>query len=99
MLVAGFLRNDFSLEYVADHSSRALPTQYKVSALWGGQEGSLLLWLLILTGYAALAVWVNRKRTRDLVVWTTPVLAGITVGFAWLLVAVSSPFGVVAAAS
>ena len=99
VLVAGFLRNDFSLEYVADHSSRALPTQYKISALWGGQEGSLLLWLLILTGYAALAVWVNRKRTRDLVVWTTPVLAGITVGFAWLLVAVSSPFGVVAAAS
>jgi cytochrome c-type biogenesis protein CcmF len=99
VLVAGFLRNDFSLEYVADHSSRALPTPYKVSALWGGQEGSLLLWLLILTGYAALATWVNRKRARDLVVWTTPVLAGITVGFAWLLVAVSSPFNVVAAAA
>jgi cytochrome c-type biogenesis protein CcmF len=99
VLVTGFLRNDFSLEYVAGHSSRALPTQYKVSALWGGQEGSLLLWLLILTGYAALAVWVNRARARDLVVWTTPVLAGITVGFAWLLVAVSSPFNVVAAAS
>ena len=65
---------------------------YKLSAFWGGQEGSLLLWLLILTGYAALAVWVNRNRTRDLVVWVTPVLAAIAVGFSFLLVVVASPF-------
>jgi cytochrome c-type biogenesis protein CcmF len=65
---------------------------YKVSAFWGGQEGSLLLWLAILTGFGAITVWHNRERTRDLVVWVTPVLAGIGVGFAWILVAVSSPF-------
>ena len=64
VLVAGFVRDDFSLAYVAGHSSRALPLQYKISAFWGGQEGSLLLWLLVLTGYAALAVWFARKRTR-----------------------------------
>jgi cytochrome c-type biogenesis protein CcmF len=97
VLVAGFLRNDFSLTYVAGHSSRALPTPYKLSAFWGGQEGSLLLWLLVLNGYAALAVWLARKRARDLVVWVTPVLGGIAVGFGWLLVAVSSPFDVSAA--
>ena len=92
VLVAGFARNDFSLAYVAGHSSRALPTPYKLSAFWGGQEGSLLLWLLVLNGYAALAVWLARKRARDLVVWVTPVFGGIALGFAWLLVAVSSPF-------
>ena len=92
VLVTCFLRDDFSLDYVADHSSRELPVQYKVSALWGGQEGSLLLWLLVLNAYAALAVWFARRRARDLVVWVTPVLGGIAVGFAWLLVAVSSPF-------
>ena len=97
VLAAGFLRNDFSLTYVADHSNRSLSGPYKLSAFWGGQEGSLLLWLLILTGYAALAVWVNRNRTRDLVVWVTPVLGGIAVGFAFLLVAVASPFAVQAA--
>ena len=74
VLAAGFLRSDFSLTYVAEHSNRSLGGPYKLSAFWGGQEGSLLLWLLILTGYAALAVWVNRNRTRDLVVWVTPVL-------------------------
>ena len=47
VLVAGFVRDDFSLAYVAGHSSRDLPLQYKLSAFWGGQEGSLLLWLLI----------------------------------------------------
>ena len=92
VLAAGFLRSDFSLSYVADHSNRSLGGVYKLSAFWGGQEGSLLLWLLILTGYAALAVWVNRNRTRDLVVWVTPVLAAIAVGFSFLLVAVASPF-------
>ena len=97
VLAAGFLRNDFSLTYVADHSNRSLSGVYKLSAFWGGQEGSLLLWLLVLTGYAALAVWVNRSRTRDLVVWVTPVLGGIALGFAFLLVAVASPFAVQAA--
>ena len=97
VLAAGFLRNDFSFTYVAQHSNRTLGWPYKLSAVWGGQEGSLLLWLLILTGYAALAVWLNRNRARDLVVWVTPVLAGIAVGFAFLLVAVASPFNVEAA--
>lgn len=95
VLVAAFLRDDFSFAYVADHSSRSLPTPYKVSALWGGQEGSLLLWLLVLTVVAALSVWLNRRRTRDLVVWTVPVLGAIVAAFAWLLVAVSSPFSVI----
>jgi len=97
VLAAGFLRSDFSLTYVAQHSNRTLGRAYKLSAFWGGQEGSLLLWLLILTGYAALAVWLNRNRARDLVVWVAPVLAGIAVGFAFLLVAVASPFDVQAA--
>ena len=97
VLVTAFVRDDFSLSYVAGHSSRDLPLRYKLSAFWGGQEGSLLLWLLVLNGYAALAVWFARKRARDLVVWVTPVLGGIAVAFAWLLVAVSSPFDTIAA--
>jgi cytochrome c-type biogenesis protein CcmF len=97
VLVFAFVRDDFSFAYVAGHSSRALPTPYKLSAFWGGQEGSLLLWLLVLNAYAALAIWLARKRAKDLVVWVTPVLGGIAVGFSWLLVAVSSPFDVIAA--
>ena len=97
VLAAGFLRDDYSLTYVANHSNRSLGGIYQFSAFWGGQEGSLLLWLLILTGYSAVAVWLNRRRARDLIVWVVPVLAGICVGFSWLLVAVVSPFDVQAA--
>jgi cytochrome c-type biogenesis protein CcmF len=92
VLVVALVRHDFSIAYVADVTSRSLPTGYTISAFWGGQEGSLLLWLLILTGYAAAAVWLNRRRAPDLVAWVVPVLAGIGVFFAWLVVAVASPF-------
>src|SRR5471032_196491 len=61
-----------------------------------GQESSLLLWRLILTGYSALAVWLNR-RTRDLVVWAVPVLAGVASFFVFMLCFVSSPFHTAAA--
>ena len=97
VLAAAFLRDDFSVRYVAEHSSKALPTPYKLSAFWGGQEGSLLLWLLVLTAYASLAVWINRRRAADLVLWVTPVFGGLTVAFAWLVTAVSSPFATAAA--
>jgi cytochrome c-type biogenesis protein CcmF len=99
VLAIGFLRNDFSLVYVAEHSSRQLPDQYKLSAVWGGQEGSLLLWLTILLGYAAIAVRRGRRLAPDLVAWVVPVLAGIAGFFALVLVAVSSPFATQAASS
>ena len=92
VLVAALLRNDFSFEYVARTTSRALPTAYTLSAFWGGQEGSLLLWLLVLTGFGAAAVTVNRAWARDLIVWVVPVFAAVATFFAFLLVAVASPF-------
>jgi cytochrome c-type biogenesis protein CcmF len=91
VLWIAFARRDLSFVYVAQHISRSLPLGYALSAFWGGQEGSLLLWLLILTGYAALAVWLNR-RNRDLIAWTVPVLAGVATFFAFMLCFVSSPF-------
>jgi cytochrome c-type biogenesis protein CcmF len=94
VLFAALVRNDFSFVYVAEHTSRELPTGYTISAFWGGQEGSLLLWLLILTGYAAAAVLLNRRRTRDLIAWVVPVLGGVALFFAFLLVVVATPFAV-----
>jgi cytochrome c-type biogenesis protein CcmF len=92
VLAAALVRHDFSFTYVAAHTSRTLPTIYSLSAFWGGQEGSLLLWLLVLTGYGTLAVALNRRLLRDLVVWVVPVIGGIGSFFAFVLVAVSSPF-------
>ena len=92
VLLAALLRHDFSFAYVARTTSEALPTAYTISAFWGGQEGSLLLWLLVLTGFGAAAVRLNRKWARDLIVWVVPVFAGIAVFFSFLVVAVASPF-------
>jgi cytochrome c-type biogenesis protein CcmF len=92
VLLAALLRNDFSFTYVADHTSRELPTPYTVSAFWGGQEGSLLLWLLVLTGFSAVAVAFGRRIGADVLAWVVPVLGLVTTFFAFMLVAVSSPF-------
>jgi cytochrome c-type biogenesis protein CcmF len=92
VLLAALLRNDFSFVYVAQTTSEALPTAYTISAFWGGQEGSLLLWLLVLTGFGAAAVRLNRGWARDLVVWAVPVFAAVALFFSFLVVAVASPF-------
>jgi cytochrome c-type biogenesis protein CcmF len=92
VLLSALLRNDFSFIYVARTTSEALPTAYTISAFWGGQEGSLLLWLLVLTGFGAAAVSLNRRWARDLIVWVVPVFAAVATFFAFLVVAVASPF-------
>src|SRR5262245_37024321 len=92
VLLSALVRHDFSFEYVAQHTSTELPTGYSISAFWGGQEGSLLLWLLVLSAYSAAVVLLNRRRAPDLVAWAVPVLGLVSVFFAFMLVAVSSPF-------
>jgi cytochrome c-type biogenesis protein CcmF len=84
-------RRDMTFLYVWQHTSHKLPLAYALSAFWGGQEGSLLLWLLVLTGYAGVAVWLNRHQ-RELVAWTVPVFGLVAVFFAFMLCFVSSPF-------
>src|SRR6187431_2059224 len=92
VLVVALVRHDFSLVYVARLTSEQLPLGYTLSAFWGGQEGSLLLWLLVLTGYSTVAVYTSRRRHADLLPWIVPPLALVATFFAFLLVAIASPF-------
>ncbi len=92
VLLVALVRHDFTFQYVAAHTSLGLPLAYTLSAFWGGQEGSLLLWLLVLTGYGAAAVLLHRRDARDLVVWAVPIVGGVAVFFSILLVFVASPF-------
>ncbi len=92
VLAAAFLRHDFSFTYVAEHSNRTLPRLYTLSAFWSGQEGSLLLWFLLLAAYGAGAVYMNRRKHPEVVAWVVPVIALVELFFAFLLVAVASPF-------
>jgi cytochrome c-type biogenesis protein CcmF len=92
VLLAALVSSDFSFTYVSSFTSRELPLTYKLTALWGGQEGSLLLWLLVLTGYGAAAVLLDRKAGRELVAWVVPVLGIVAAFFSMLVVFVASPF-------
>jgi cytochrome c-type biogenesis protein CcmF len=61
-----------------------LPLGYTLAALWSGQEGSLLLWLLVLTGVSDAALLLNRRLVVDVLPWTVPILAGIGAYFAFI---------------
>src|SRR5919106_3452940 len=91
VLVAALVGHDFSIVYVARLTSEELPLGYTLSAFWGGQEGSLLLWLLVLTAYSALVVAPRRAR-GELIPWVTPVFGTVALFFSFLLVAVANPF-------
>jgi cytochrome c-type biogenesis protein CcmF len=97
VLLAALAARDFSFEYVARSTSRELPMGYTLAAFWSGQAGSLLLWLLVLTGSASVAVWLNRGLVRDVLPWTVPILGAVAAFFAILLVFVVSPFATQAA--
>src|SRR4030095_8791531 len=78
--------------YVAEHTSRKLGDGYAAASFWGGQEGSLLLWLLLLSGLSAAELLVSRPPVRALLPWVVPVLGVVGTFFAFMLVFVSSPF-------
>ena len=89
-----FFTNDFSLAYVAEHSNSALPWFYKFAALWSGQEGSLLWWSWLLSIYAFLALFLNRKRHPELMPYVGVTLAGVQIFFLILNNFVAAPFKV-----
>jgi cytochrome c-type biogenesis protein CcmF len=92
VLTLALVTRDFSFVYVARLTSEELPVGYTLSAFWGGQEGSLLLWLFVLTGYSALVVFLGRRKRQDLLPWVTPILGAVAVFFSFLLVVIASPF-------
>lgn len=90
-LLSLFLADDFRFEYVASYSSAALPIPYKVSALWAGNDGSLLLWTFLMLAFAA-AVLVVRRRDA-LIPQVTTTLSLAVLFFAWMNLTVCNPFG------
>ena len=91
-LIASFLSDDFSLLYVVQNSNSTQPAVYKIAALWGGQSGSLLLWVWILATYAAVVVIQNRRRNRELMPGVTGTLMSVSAFFLIMLQFVSNPF-------
>src|SRR2546426_1035909 len=77
VLELAFLRNDFSFNTVADTSSRTTPGFYRGAAVWASREGSLLLWAWLLSLWSSLALFLTRKRMRDIAAYATWLFLGI----------------------
>jgi cytochrome c-type biogenesis protein CcmF len=92
VLEAAFLRSDFSFAVVASHSSTTTPTFYKAAAMWSSQEGSLLLWVWLLSLWSSLVLFVTRRRLREVAPYATAVLLGFAAFFAALVVFLANPF-------
>ena len=76
ILEVAFLRSDFSFNVVAEHSSTTTPTFYKLTAAWSSQEGSLLLWVFLLSLWSSLVLFLTRRRVREIAPYATAVLLG-----------------------
>ena len=91
-LIASFVGNDFSVRYVAENSNSALPLFYRVTAMWGAHEGSLLLWILLLATWTV-AVSVGAARLpRRFAARVLGVLGIVSFGFLLFTLATSNPF-------
>jgi len=84
--------HDFSIKFVASYTSANLPKIYTFTAFWAGQAGSLLFWSLILTGYAAIAVFTNRAKNRHMMPWVTGTLGVIALFFLMTMCFGANPY-------
>ncbi len=87
-----FAVSDFSIKYIAAHSNRDLPIYFKVSSIWGGQEGSLLFWGWLLTVYAALVIIQNWRKHSAMMPYVVAVLMSTSFFFTWMHLFVVNPF-------
>jgi cytochrome c-type biogenesis protein CcmF len=97
VLLYSLFTDDFRLSFVAAHSNRDLTPSFKFAAWWGGQEGSLLFWLWILSTYALVAVYTNRRKHRDMIGYVIAILTAVETFFLVLVNFVANPFTVLAA--
>ncbi len=91
-LVWVFAQDDFSVLYAINHSNSLLPMMYKISAVWGGHEGSMLLWILMLAGWGMCVALFSRNLPQDMVARVIAVMGFISIGFLLFLLITSNPF-------
>jgi cytochrome c-type biogenesis protein CcmF len=96
ILQLAFVRSDFSFELVATHSSTTTPLFYRLTAVWSSQEGSLLLWVLLLSLWSSAILYLTRNKLREVAPYATAVLLGFGAFFCGLLVFLESPFSTLA---
>ena len=96
LLFYNLATSNFRVEYVASYTSRELPTFYKLSAFWGGQAGSLLLWAWLLALFTVAVLLIYRRRALPTLPYVIAILMGIVLFFNVLLLVLAPPFALLA---
>jgi cytochrome c-type biogenesis protein CcmF len=91
-MIYSYLARDFSVKYIAATSNSKLPLFYTVAALWGGHEGSLLLWVFILSAFCTTAVWLHWRTQPTTMPYLIIVESALMFGFLALIIFLSNPF-------
>ncbi len=92
VLVIAFLKDQYQLQYVYLYSNSTTPFFYKIAALWGGQDGSLLFWVLILLVFSSIVMFQNRRKNQEFLPYVIATLMVIASFFLILLVFSANPF-------
>jgi cytochrome c-type biogenesis protein CcmF len=92
LLTACFVRNDFSVLYVASNSNSALPLAYRMAGVWGGHEGSLLLWVSMLSAWILAVAQFSRHLPEVMVARILGTMGWIAFGFLLFMLGTSNPF-------
>ncbi|MGA9859842.1 MAG: cytochrome c-type biogenesis CcmF C-terminal domain-containing protein, partial [Solirubrobacteraceae bacterium] len=92
ILDIAFITSDFSYTIVANGSSTTTPTLFRAAAIWSTQQGSLLLWVMLLSCWSSLALFITRLRVREIVPYAQATLFGFCIFFSGLLVLFANPF-------
>jgi cytochrome c-type biogenesis protein CcmF len=93
VMINAFMTDDFSVKYVSRYSEAAQPLFYKLTAYWGGLDGSVMFWVFLLSIFGSIAVYSNRERYRELLPYVVATIAAVQMFFLFLMLVHNNPFG------
>ena len=99
IIVHAFVTGNYAIKYVQRYSDAAQPLAYKITSYWGGLDGSIMFWVLLLSVFGTIAVATNRERHRELIPWVVAIISAVEMFFIFIMVVHNNPFDTFIAAA
>jgi cytochrome c-type biogenesis protein CcmF len=99
IIIHAFVTDNYAIKYVQRYSDAAQPLAYKITSYWGGLDGSIMFWVLLLSVFGTIAVATNRERHRELIPWVVAIISGVEMFFIFIMVVHNNPFDTFVAAA
>ncbi|HTM19677.1 MAG TPA: cytochrome c-type biogenesis CcmF C-terminal domain-containing protein [Kofleriaceae bacterium] len=92
LIIYAFVTHDYTIKYVWAYSDTSMPLGYKITAYWGGLDGSLMFWVSVLSLFSAIAIWTNHRRHREMIGYVVATIMVVQLFFLSLLIYTKNPF-------